>query len=142
MKAWLGSVVVVLAAGLAVVAGVRPEKPTPPPSTPAPLPAVVAAADPTAPPAPKAEPAKVPAPVRPRITQRAEVGYHATLAGWSADGRRVALLGAGKVKLFEGDRVDGLLTFTKLFNAAQGFTIKHGKDSVVFAPSAEAAPGR
>jgi RNA polymerase sigma factor (sigma-70 family) len=98
MKAWLGSVAVVLAAGLAVVAGARPDPPTPPPANPTPV-AVVA--DPVQPLAPKKAEAQLP--IRPRITQRTEMGFHATFAGWSADGRRVAVLGAGKVKLFETD---------------------------------------
>ena len=46
----------------------------------------------------------------------------------------------GKVKLFEGDRVDGLVTFSKLFSTAQPFTVKHGKDAVQFTPVVEAAP--
>jgi hypothetical protein len=36
----------------------------------------------------------------------------------------------GKVKLGKGDRVDGLLTFERMFNMRQVFTVKHGKDSV------------
>ena len=51
----------------------------------------------------------------------------------------------GKVKLFENDRVDGLLTFSKMYNMLQPFTIKHGKDTVQFTPPVEAAapaPGR
>jgi hypothetical protein len=36
----------------------------------------------------------------------------------------------GKVKLMKGDRIDGLLTFDKMFNMNQPFTVKHGKDMV------------
>jgi hypothetical protein len=38
----------------------------------------------------------------------------------------------GKASVGKGDRVDGLLTFAKLVNVSQPFTVKHGKDSVEF----------
>ena len=36
----------------------------------------------------------------------------------------------GKAAVAKGERIDGLLTFDKLVNVSQPFTVKHGKDSV------------
>jgi hypothetical protein len=36
----------------------------------------------------------------------------------------------GKVSAPKGERIEGLLTFTKLVNLSQPFTVKHGNDSV------------
>ena len=38
----------------------------------------------------------------------------------------------GKVKVSKGERVDGVLTFTKLFDVNKAFVLKHGKTRVEF----------